>query len=204
MQSRNQNMAAPRQDRSRQDCSRQDSSRGKPIPAAVHVARHDSPLGVIWSVWTTRGLWRLQWGNERPECAGQIPAKAVRNWTKLLDERLSSFFEFGCTTFETIQVDESNWTPFMKSVYRHCRDIQPGTTLTYKQLAERAGSPRASRAVGSSMARNRIPIVIPCHRVVASSGHLCGFSAPGGLETKQYLLDLESDQAVQLTAAFAS
>ncbi|EMI20073.1 methylated-DNA--protein-cysteine methyltransferase [Rhodopirellula maiorica SM1] len=178
-------------------------NRRNQTPAAVHVATHDSPFGVLYSVWTSRGLWRLQWGNERPECFRQVPSKAVRDWTQSLDERLRAFFELGCTTFETIPVDETNWTPFAKEVYRHCREIQPGTTLTYKQLAERAGSPRASRAVGSSMARNRIPIVIPCHRVVASSGHLCGFSAPGGLETKQYLLDLENNRSVQLTAAFA-
>ncbi|GAA5505633.1 MGMT family protein [Novipirellula caenicola] len=178
--------------------------RGNQVPAAVHVAPHDSPLGVIHSVWTTRGLWRLQWGNETPEWSEQDGSQTVLGWAQSLDDRLNSFFEFGCTTFETIPVDESNWTPFAKAVYRQCREIQPGNTLTYKQLAERAGSPAASRAVGSCMARNRIPIVIPCHRVVASSGHLCGFSAPGGLDTKQFLLDLENSDAVPLAVTWTS
>ncbi|WP_442505728.1 methylated-DNA--[protein]-cysteine S-methyltransferase [Novipirellula sp. SH528] len=175
---------------------------------ATCVAEHQSPLGKMWSEWTERGLWSLRWGNDRaqspsPQKLSQTNMTTVREWVESLDERLQSYFEFGCTTFETVQVDESNWTPFMKAVYRHCREIQPGTRQTYKQLAECAGSPRASRAVGSSMARNRMPIVIPCHRVVASSGKLCGFSAPGGLDTKQYLLDLESDNAVQITAELA-
>jgi methylated-DNA-[protein]-cysteine S-methyltransferase len=63
--------------------------------------------------------------------------------------------------------------------------------MTYGELAAKAGSPRAARAVGSCMARNRIPLVIPCHRVVPSGGRLGSFSAPGGSETKRRLIDME-------------
>ena len=64
-----------------------------------------------------------------------------------------------------------------------------GRTATYRELAERAGNPRASRAVGTVMNRNRIPIVLPCHRIVGSSGDLVGYG--GGLARKEQLLRLE-------------
>ena len=70
------------------------------------------------------------------------------------------------------------------------KNIKYGNVLTYKELAEKAGHPKAYRAVGSTCGANRIPIVIPCHRVVSSSG-LGGFG--GGLRRKKFLLNLESN-----------
>ena len=66
-----------------------------------------------------------------------------------------------------------------------------GETLTYGQLAKLAGSPHAARAVGGAMARNRWPLIVPCHRVVGSSGKLTGYSGEGGLKTKHWLLEHE-------------
>jgi methylated-DNA-[protein]-cysteine S-methyltransferase len=66
-----------------------------------------------------------------------------------------------------------------------------GEVRTYRWLAQKIGNPRALRAVGSANARNRWPVVIPCHRIVGSDGHLTGFSAPGGLDLKARLLKLE-------------
>ncbi|MBX9789440.1 MAG: methylated-DNA--[protein]-cysteine S-methyltransferase [Pirellulales bacterium] len=83
-------------------------------------------------------------------------------------------------------------SPFARRVLEACRRIPYGQTRSYAQLAAAAGSPGAARAVGRVMAGNRVPLVIPCHRVVGSAGKLGGFSAPGGLETKQRLLDLEA------------
>ncbi|UUO04407.1 methylated-DNA--[protein]-cysteine S-methyltransferase [Blastopirellula sp. J2-11] len=91
----------------------------------------------------------------------------------------------------SIAIDLTGFTPFATRVYQQCRKIPPGTTLSYGQLAARAGSPAAARAVGGAMARNRIPLLIPCHRVIASSGKLHGFSAPQGLKLKERLLRLE-------------
>lgn len=93
----------------------------------------------------------------------------------------------------TIEVDLSGFTPFATRVYRECRQIRPGATLSYGELAARAGSPGAARAVGSAMARNRITLVIPCHRVVASGGKLGGYSGPQGLKLKERLLKLERE-----------
>ena len=81
--------------------------------------------------------------------------------------------------------------PFHRRVYAVARAIAPGTTLTYREVAARLGEPDAARAVGQALARNPIPIIVPCHRVVACGGKPGGFSAPGGIVTKFRLLDLE-------------
>ncbi|MFW6114752.1 MAG: methylated-DNA--[protein]-cysteine S-methyltransferase [Thermodesulfobacteriota bacterium] len=81
-------------------------------------------------------------------------------------------------------------TPFQLRVLQALQEIPYGETISYRELAERIGKPKASRAVGSANARNPLPIVIPCHRVIGSNGNLVGFG--GGLEIKRKLLDLES------------
>jgi methylated-DNA-[protein]-cysteine S-methyltransferase len=77
-------------------------------------------------------------------------------------------------------------------VLQACRKIAPGKTLTYAELADKVGSPGAARAVGNCMARNRFPLIIPCHRVVGSNGHLGGYSAAEGIPFKKRLLELEA------------
>lgn len=81
--------------------------------------------------------------------------------------------------------------PFFKRVYRELCKVPAGQTISYAELARRAGSPGAARAVGQAMARNPHPITIPCHRVVASSGKLGGYSGPGGVAAKRRLLKRE-------------
>lgn len=88
-------------------------------------------------------------------------------------------------------IDLSGKTDFGQSVLKACYAISPGITLTYGQLASKAGSPRAARAVGGVMARNPVPIIIPCHRVLGSDGALTGYSGSGGVAMKQRLLDHE-------------
>ena len=81
-------------------------------------------------------------------------------------------------------------TPFTRRIYEVVRRIPPGKTLSYGEVAEAAGRPGAARAVGAAMAKNRICLFVPCHRVVGSSG-LGGWSGTGGPAQKQALLDLE-------------
>ncbi len=81
-------------------------------------------------------------------------------------------------------------TDFQKKVFKKMANINYGDVLTYKELAEKIGHPKAYRAVGSTCGVNRIPIIIPCHRVISSSG-LGGFG--GGLRRKKFLLNLESN-----------
>jgi methylated-DNA-[protein]-cysteine S-methyltransferase len=90
-----------------------------------------------------------------------------------------------------IVLDTSGLAPFHARVYEALRRVPPGTTVTYGELAARVGAPHAARAVGQAMRRNPFPIVVPCHRVVASGGRPGGFSAFGGVVTKAKLLALE-------------
>src|SRR5437899_10094938 len=83
-------------------------------------------------------------------------------------------------------------TEFQLRVWNTLRTIPYGETISYAQLAERLGNPKAVRAVGLANGSNPIPIVIPCHRVIGSDGSLTGFG--GGLSTKKMLLELESKQ----------
>ena len=88
-------------------------------------------------------------------------------------------------------LDLSGATPFQKKAYTIMCSIPFGEVRTYRWLAQMVGNPKALRAVGGANAKNRWPIVIPCHRVVGSNGFLTGFSAPGGLALKTALLELE-------------
>src|SRR5690606_12270673 len=97
------------------------------------------------------------------------------------------------------QLDDLRWIPldtstipqFHKSVYETTRDIDPGHTLSYGEVAERVGAAGAAQAVGQALGHNPIPLIIPCHRVLAADSGLHGFSAPGGIGTKQRLLQIE-------------
>ena len=90
-----------------------------------------------------------------------------------------------------VALDDGDVDRFDRRVYAVTREIGPGRVLTYGEVAARVGADASARAVGSSLARNAMPLLVPCHRVVASGGGLGGFSAPGGLTTKRRLLAIE-------------
>jgi methylated-DNA-[protein]-cysteine S-methyltransferase len=108
-----------------------------------------------------------------------------------LAERIQAFAAGGKDDFRDVPLDLSHLTDFQRRVVEQCRRIHAGQTMSYGELAAKAGYPGAARAVGSTMARNRFPIVVPCHRVVAAGGAIGGFSAPSGISLKQRLLTLE-------------
>jgi len=89
-----------------------------------------------------------------------------------------------------------NGTEFQVSVLRALQEIPYGETVSYGEIAKRIGRPKAVRAVGAANGRNPIPIVVPCHRVIGSSGDLTGFG--GGLDTKEALLRLEAEHTHDL------
>jgi methylated-DNA-[protein]-cysteine S-methyltransferase len=120
----------------------------------------------------------------------------VGEWNQRLVERLRAYTEGSQDDFLDVRVDPGPLSDFRRRVVRACRKIPYGQTLTYGALAARSGSPSAARAAGRCMAANRIPLVIPCHRVVAVNGHLGGYSAPGGVRLKRKLLDLEAGTRV--------
>jgi methylated-DNA-[protein]-cysteine S-methyltransferase len=111
-------------------------------------------------------------------------ASAIERIRRLLDGHPSD-------DLSDIRLDMSRVPELAQRVYAQTRRIRPGQTATYGQIASKLGDPLLAREVGQSLARNPFPIVIPCHRVLAAGGKLGGFSAPGGVATKQRLLELE-------------
>jgi len=90
-----------------------------------------------------------------------------------------------------VVLDQQGIDPLRRAVYAATRTIPPGTTATYGEIARAIDRPDAARDVGAALARNPFPIIVPCHRVLGADGKLTGFSAPGGLETKRRMLELE-------------
>ena len=90
-----------------------------------------------------------------------------------------------------IPLDQRKIDEFRRAVYGATRDIEPGTTRSYGEVARSIGRPDGARDVGAALAANPTPIIVPCHRVVAANGALTGFSAPGGLATKRKMLERE-------------
>ena len=93
--------------------------------------------------------------------------------------------------FSDVPLALDHLTPFGRRVVAACRRIPWGQTRSYGELAAECGSPGAARAVGSVMAKNRYPLIVPCHRVLAAGGELGGYSAPDGLKMKRRLLAME-------------
>jgi len=111
-----------------------------------------------------------------------------------LIQRLRIYFSAHKVNFPD-EIDLTGATVFQRDIWEITRLIPYGDTRSYTQIAEQIGRPRAVRAVGQALARNPLPVIIPCHRVVASNGTLGGFS--GGLEMKRYLLNLEASADIK-------
>ena len=109
-----------------------------------------------------------------------------------LQEQITAYFEGVCVNFSRdVPLVLDGFSSFGFSVLTACRSIEFGQTITYGRLAKKSGRPNASRAVGSTLAKNPLPLLIPCHRVIRSNGKLGGFSAPGGVTLKKRMLELE-------------
>ncbi|MFT4570326.1 MAG: methylated-DNA-[protein]-cysteine S-methyltransferase [Hyphomicrobiaceae bacterium] len=104
-------------------------------------------------------------------------------------KQLEAYFSGDATVLYKIEV-ETRGTPFQKSVWNQLRRIPHGTTISYGELAQRIGNPKASRAVGTANGANPVSIIVPCHRVIAASGDLGGYAF--GLNRKRWLLAHES------------
>ena len=157
-----------------------------------HVDGKD--LGTVWFAEGDRGLWRIEFGRTKDRFLADLRSdgvEAVEDDARTAGTRraLAGYFS-GKNGHFNLKVDWSRVDGFIRKALQICARIPHGQTWSYGEIARRAGSPGAARAVGQAMAKNPFPIVVPCHRVVKSDGSLGGFS--GGLHFKRALLRLES------------
>ena len=116
----------------------------------------------------------------------------LNKWQRSVIQRLQRYAEGVPVDFCDLSVDSGDVTEFHARVLKACREIPYGKTATYGELAAKAGVDRAGRAVGSVMSGNRVPLIIPCHRVVRTGGNIGRYSAPGGSAMKSQLLKMEA------------
>lgn len=162
-------------------------------------------LGWFGAIVAQAGLKRLQFGHrteedvrnelgaEQFQSSDSLPSWWVNAQNLLVDYAAGEFVELA-----EIPVSHPPCTLFQQRVIRELQQVRYGERITYAELATRAGSQGAARAVGNLMAKNRVPLVIPCHRVVASAGKLGGFSAPQGVVMKRRLLEMEREVDLKL------
>jgi methylated-DNA-[protein]-cysteine S-methyltransferase len=163
-------------------------------------ALFDTPIGRCGIVWSEFGIASLQLPEGRelatrarlmsrfPDALAASPPPAVA----------SAITEIGAllagkpSNLAGIELDMRSVPPFHQRVYHAARDIPPGNTRSYGELAKQLGQPGSARAVGQALGRNPFAIIVPCHRVLAAGGKMGGFSANGGITTKLRLLKFES------------
>ena len=144
-----------------------------------------TPVGTIRLVAGDSGLAALSWSE-----AGSVEQESSDPQLLLAREELTQYFSGQLRAF-TVRVDFSRWQGFTERVYVALRAVPYGETITYGELARRAGQPSAARAVGRIMAGNPLPIILPCHRVIAANGAMTGYSGGAGIATKVFLLNHE-------------
>ena len=155
----------------------------------------DTDMGWVGILGSAKGLLRVTLPQPSVHEVRQLLGDSVNYaiWSphlfKDLMERLRIYFSGHRTTFPD-ELDLSLATPFQREVWEITRLIPYGDTRSYTWVAEQIKKPRAMRAVGQALGRNPLPIIVPCHRVVASDGKLGGYS--DGVEMKRYLLYLEA------------
>jgi methylated-DNA-[protein]-cysteine S-methyltransferase len=159
------------------------------------IATDFGPVGLAWS---DRGLIRLQLPDTdeeltRTRLLRRLDATEASppTWLEPTVAALKDYFAGVKVDLSGSPLDLDGVPELQQSLYREMLKLSWGETITYGGLAERIGAPGAAQAVGQAMGKNPIPIIIPCHRVLASGNTLGGFSAPGGTKTKLKLFEIE-------------
>ena len=167
----------------------------------------ETPLGWMGAIASSRGLRRTTLPQPSPnQCADILGSEAdeaidSREHFERLRDMLLRYFDAEPITFINESIDVNDASRFLRAAWSACRSIPLGETRTYKWLAVQMGMPQAPRMVGQCMARNRLPIIIPCHRVIASDGGLGGFGdGATQLDLRRRLLQLEAPYTNQRAA----
>lgn len=159
----------------------------------------DTTFGTCGLAWSSRGVTRLQLPEQsRAMTAARLSDRASAVTGEQVPAAIAEaigdlqrYFAGETIDLSTIEVDLAGVPAFFTAIYGFARTIGWGELSSYGELASRAGSPGSARAVGQAMARNPVPIIIPCHRVLAANRRIGGFSAFGGTVTKERLLAME-------------
>ncbi|WP_216894289.1 methylated-DNA--[protein]-cysteine S-methyltransferase [Nocardia alni] len=160
------------------------------------AALFDTAIGACAVVWTDAGVSRFLLPEASPDITRTRalrgadeaePSGAIAEAIDAVRAHIGGTMD----DLRWIPLDHSGIPEFQRAVYSVTRAIDPGHTLSYGQVAARIGLPDAAQAVGQALGHNAIPVIIPCHRVLAADHALHGFSAPGGLMTKARLLEIE-------------
>jgi methylated-DNA-[protein]-cysteine S-methyltransferase len=156
-----------------------------------HTITMDSPVGKLRLIAGDRGLRAILWGAEDTARIASIDeADLVEGSTPVLDGAVAQLEEYFAGTRREFDLAlDPPGTPFQQSAWMVLRTIPYGETITYGEQALQLGDPNKARAVGAANGKNPLSIVVPCHRVIGSTGHLTGFAA--GLDIKSWLLDHE-------------
>lgn len=153
----------------------------------IDVEFQPYPLRVLFS---DKGIYSCQMVKSIEHNLGN---ELTNSEKKVLDGLYSwiESYQLGKFDCQIPPLDFTEITNFRQKVYSELAQVQPGKTVTYGQLAQQVGSPKAARAVGTAMAKNRHVPIIPCHRVISSNGSLGNYSGYGGVKTKANLLEHE-------------
>ncbi|MBV9505364.1 MAG: methylated-DNA--[protein]-cysteine S-methyltransferase [Acidobacteriia bacterium] len=167
---------------------------------AKHYTTFDTSAGTCAIAWNDIGISRFQLPTERPEevetwqqrrVPGAVPGSPNSDVSRVIEAAIR-YFDGHLVDFSDAAVDLRGQPEFFAKTYISLRDVPYGKTTTYGELAKSVGEGvERSREVGIAMATNPVPLIIPCHRVLAAGGRLGGFSAPGGTESKTRMLRLE-------------
>lgn len=175
------------------------------------IALFETDLGTFGVAWTARGICGVQ----LPEAdAAATRARLARRFPRALEQAppaevrqaidaMINLLAGKPVDFSATRLDLSGRPEFDQRVYEVTRAIPMGETLGYGEVAARLGEPGAARAVGQSLGANPIPIIVPCHRVLAAGQRAGGFSAHGGVDTKRRLLEIEGALAAAKLPLFA-
>ena len=154
------------------------------------------PIGNVMLAVTDRGLAALDFGVTKDKFISEV-RRGLKSIPQHNPNKLSAIVKqvreylLGKRTEFDLALDMRLMTDFQRTVLQATQTVPHGSVATYGEIAKRIGKPKAARAVGQALGRNPIPLVIPCHRVLASDGSLGGYSGGGGLATKRQLLQLE-------------
>ena len=157
----------------------------------------DTEIGTFGLAWSPKGIARVALPDPKPGAVAQRMAK--QGGTPAVPEEeiaeiVADIVAYGTgapVEFDAVPVDLGTASAFHRSVYADIRKLDWGETTTYGEIARRLGDAGLARAVGQALGANPVPLIVPCHRVLASHGKAGGFSAPGGASAKMRLLALE-------------